>query len=68
MVGRAREAFTRRIRPPLVIKALLDMKGEILGSTKAQPLTLGMLPQHVCNLPLLGSVLKWLVSHLARHA
>merc|ERR1719163_2325929 len=43
MVQRAREAFTRRIRPPLVIKALLDMKGEALGATKAQPLTLGML-------------------------
>jgi len=43
LVQRAREAFTRRIRPPLVIKALLDMKGETLGATKAQPLTLGML-------------------------
>ena len=26
-----------------MIKALLDMKGEALGDTKAQPLTLGML-------------------------
>jgi hypothetical protein len=43
VVRQAREAFTRRIRPPLVIKALLDMKGEALGATKAQPLTLGML-------------------------
>jgi hypothetical protein len=43
MVQRAREAFTRRIRPPLVIKALLDMKGEALGEHHAQPLTLGML-------------------------
>ena len=43
IIQRAREAFTRRIRPPLVIKALLDMKGEALGATKAQPLTLGML-------------------------
>ena len=31
------------MRPPLVIKALLDMKGEALGETRAQPLTLGML-------------------------
>ena len=41
--GRSRESFTRRIRPPLVIKALLDMKGEALGRDRAQPLTLGML-------------------------
>ena len=37
----ARETFSRRIRPPLVIKALLDMKGDVWG--KAEPLTLGML-------------------------
>ena len=39
----SREPFSRRIRPPLVIKALLDMKGESLGATKVKPLTLGML-------------------------
>ena len=45
VVRAARELFTRRIRPPLVIKALLDMKGESIGAGKqiADPLTLGML-------------------------
>lgn len=43
VVRQARESFTRRIRPPLVIKALLDMKGESIGNSNAQPLTLGML-------------------------
>ena len=43
VVRDSREQYTRRVRPPLVIKALLDMKGEALGETRAQPLTLGML-------------------------
>lgn len=43
LVRQARESFTRRIRPPLVIKALLDMKGEALSGNAAEPLTLGML-------------------------
>ena len=37
----SRELFTRKLRPPLVIKALLDMKGDTLSA--ADPLTLGML-------------------------
>ena len=37
----SREPFSRRIRPPLVIKALLDMKGDAIAT--AEPLTLGML-------------------------
>ena len=44
VVRESRDTYTRRVRPPLVIKALLDMKGEALGETnRAQPLTLGML-------------------------
>lgn len=44
IVRQAREVFTRRIRPPLVIKALLDMKGDAHGKdAQAEPLTLGML-------------------------
>ena len=37
----SREPFSRRIRPPLVIKALLDMKGDAIAT--AEPLTMGML-------------------------
>ena len=41
IIRQSREAFSRRIRPPLVIKALLDMKGDAI--TTADPLTMGML-------------------------
>jgi hypothetical protein len=41
LIRNAREAFSRRIRPPLVIKALLDMKGDAIST--ADPLTMGML-------------------------
>ena len=41
VVRRARDVFTRRIRPPLVIKALLDMTGE--RAAEVDPFTLDML-------------------------
>ena len=41
VTARATGARVRKLRPPLVIKALLDMKGDTLSA--ADPLTLGML-------------------------
>ena len=43
MIHNSRDLFTKRIRPPLVIKALLDMKGEVVSKAEAEPLTLGTL-------------------------
>ena len=41
LVRKARDVLLRPVRPPLVIKALLDMKGD--AHVGAEPLTLGML-------------------------